>query len=529
MVLITLGSSDTRESLKSIELNLLSLPNLHNTGLDTALSLMISATNTDDEPTILDLPIHDEIQCTEPISFSTSDHSLKDVRVMFDIVPTYSIAPKKVLGRAVALIPSLSKNFTTHRRSLISTMTIPIVQLETLDFLGTINFEFLIIKPFHHPKMGVEKSHTYWKTLSTNPVIGHRGNGMNLTDKRSLQLGENTLESFIAASNLGASYVELDVQLTKDMKPVIYHDFLVSETGFDCPVHALTLEQFLAIKSQDKRYMNEKLENSKAILSLEDSLAVSEVFVDNNLEPTNPSESSTRVETPYHNIKTRIGRSLSLQSFSDPTREWKELMKNTRDFKNKGFKPNSRGLTITSPFTTLLEVLTTLPKSIGINIECKYPMLDESQQEDMEAYAIELNSWVDTVLEYVYEHGEGRDILLSSFHPDVCIMLVMKQPSIPVLFLTEAGVNEMADIRARSLQEAIRFAKRWNLLGIIPDSKAIITCPRLVKVVKQSGLMLFTYGHLNSKPELASLQIKYGVDAVISDSVLGVRKELRAV
>jgi glycerophosphoryl diester phosphodiesterase len=33
------------------------------------------------------------------------------------------------------------------------------------------------------------------------------------------------------------------VQLTKDLVPVIYHDFLVSETGIDAPVHTLTLEQ----------------------------------------------------------------------------------------------------------------------------------------------------------------------------------------------------------------------------------------------------------------------------------------------
>ena len=34
-----------------------------------------------------------------------------------------------------------------------------------------------------------------------------------------------------------------DVQLTKDHVPVVYHDFLVSETGIDAPVHTLTLEQ----------------------------------------------------------------------------------------------------------------------------------------------------------------------------------------------------------------------------------------------------------------------------------------------
>lgn len=34
-----------------------------------------------------------------------------------------------------------------------------------------------------------------------------------------------------------------DVQLTKDHIPVIYHDFLVSETGIDSPMYTVTHEQ----------------------------------------------------------------------------------------------------------------------------------------------------------------------------------------------------------------------------------------------------------------------------------------------
>jgi len=33
------------------------------------------------------------------------------------------------------------------------------------------------------------------------------------------------------------------VQLTKDHVPVVYHDFIVSETGTDLPLHNLSLEQ----------------------------------------------------------------------------------------------------------------------------------------------------------------------------------------------------------------------------------------------------------------------------------------------
>jgi hypothetical protein len=59
-------------------------------------------------------------------------------------------------------------------------------------------------------------------------------------------------------------------------------------------------------------------------------------------------------------------------------------------------------------------------------------MLHESEEEEMDTYAIELNSFVDTILTKVYDMGSGRDILFSSFNPDICLLLSFKQPSIPV-------------------------------------------------------------------------------------------------
>ena len=77
-------------------------------------------------------------------------------------------------------------------------------------------------------------------------------------------------------------------------------------------------------------------------------------------------------------------------------------------------------------------------------------MLHESEEEEMDTYAVELNSFVDTVLTKVYDLGRGRDVLFSSFNPDICLLLSFKQPSIPVLFLTDAGASPVGDIRASS-------------------------------------------------------------------------------
>ena len=50
-----------------------------------------------------------------------------------------------------------------------------------------------------------------------------------------------------------------------------------------------------------------------------------------------------------------------------------ERMKHTRDYKEKGFKGNSRGHFIQEGFTTLEEMFKKLPEHIGFNIEMSEP------------------------------------------------------------------------------------------------------------------------------------------------------------
>jgi glycerophosphodiester phosphodiesterase len=184
-----------------------------------------------------------------------------------------------------------------------------------------------------------------------------------------------------------------------------------------------------------------------------------------------------------------------------------ERMKHTRDFKSKGFKANSRGNFIQAPFATLEDLFRKLPENIGFNIEMKYPMLHESEEHEMDTYAVELNSFCDTVLSKVYDLAGERHIIFSSFNPDICLCLSFKQPSIPILFLTDAGCCDVCDVRASSLQEAIRFASRWNLLGIVSAAEPLINSPRLVKVVKENGMVCVSYGVLNNDPIMVQVGI----------------------
>lgn len=501
MVLVSLGSMDTRKDLPPVSLENIALTDVHSTQLDTALSVVVSAQGASGEPTVIDLPIQENIS-TSPVSFSTKDPS--KVKIYFDLIPTYSGSTNKVIGRGVAMLSSIKQTVGSNRMLLQGDLRVPIVAADTLDLIGSINFNFLVITPFQHPNMAISEDHTYWRSTSTM-VFGHRGLGKNMASNRSLQLGENTIQSFITAANLGASYVEFDVQLTKDHVPVIYHDFLVSETGADVPVHSLTLEQFLHVNNEGT-----PRDTSRAPTPGPDGAS-------------NGSSSGSGDERP----RLRSNRSYSLGGADQGHRtDMRERMKHTRDFKTKGFKGNVRGEFIQSPFATLEEMFRKIPEDVGFNIEMKYPMLFETEAEGMDGYAVELNSYVDTILRLVYDLGRKRNIIFSSFNPDICLLLSFKQPSIPVLFLTDAGASEVGDIRASSVQEAVRFASRWKLLGIVAAAEPFVLCPRLIRVVKESGLVCVSYGTLNNDIHNSKLQAQEGIDAVIVDSVLKVRQGL---
>lgn len=495
-MLVSLGTMDVRKSGQAVTLDRIPLTNAHSTQLDTALSIVISADGADGEPEVFDLPVQDNVS-TEPVVFHAQDPT--KVKLFFDLIPTYSGSKDRIVGRGVALLSSIRPSIGSKRMVLQGDLTVPLMASTTMDVIGSVTFNFLIITPFTHPNMSITENQTYWKSMASTMVIGHRGLGKNIAGRQSLQLGENTIQSFIAAANLGASYVEFDVQLTKDHVPVIYHDFLVSETGIDAPVHTLTLEQFLHVN--DVR----------------------------TPRPSRPASPVTFENPKVRELKSsepRIRRSMSVGGSDHDSSEMDERMKHTRDFKKKGFKGNSRGNHIHSPFATLEEMFKKVPVSVGFNIEMKYPMLSEFEDEEVDAYAVELNSFVDTVLTKVYDLGKGRQVIFSSFNPDICLLLSFKQPSIPVLFLTDSGTLPVGDIRASSLQEAIRFASRWNLLGVVTAAEPLVISPRLVKVVKESGLVCVSYGTMNNDPTKVKLQVKQGIDAVIVDSVLAIRKGL---
>lgn len=76
---------------------------------------------------------------------------------------------------------------------------------------------------------------------------------------RCAEVRENTIASLKSAASHGADFVEFDVQLSRDLIPVLYHDFYVaiamkrkkqisSEEMIQLPVKDLSLEQLQRLK-----------------------------------------------------------------------------------------------------------------------------------------------------------------------------------------------------------------------------------------------------------------------------------------
>jgi glycerophosphodiester phosphodiesterase len=390
-----------------------------------------------------------ESSVNKPWLFETE--TIDDLKLVWQLY-THSnadVKTKKLVGSGIALMDILNRGSRQNRESVVRDTTVPLLEPNTATYVGSITFTYFWSKP-HPPPQRLRKPH-YWEF--GNGIGGHRGSGKNAINNKKLQIGENTAQSFSTAISHGASFLEFDVQLTKDLVPVVYHDFLISETGTDSTMHTLTYDQFKTISS---------------------------------------------VQGPR---RGRDSRSNSLQSADYGYLEtFQERMDQTHFNKVNGFKANTRGTFIHERTCSLEEVLRHVPVSVPLNIELKYPMLFETEEWDMELLAIKTDIFVDTILDKVYEHVEGRTIVFSSFNPEICIALSTKQRSFPVFFLSKTAAPR-GEVRSSCIQQAVHFAKSWGLPGIVAECTPFVNCPRIIEYVQSAGLTVTSFGVGNSDKE----------------------------
>lgn len=173
------------------------------------------------------------------------------------------------------------------------------------------------------------------------------------------------------------------------------------------------------------------------------------------------------------------------------------------------------------PFPTLQSVLLELEPHVGCNIEIKWTMQLKDGTFELN-HPFDLNMYLDTILKVVLEYGGDRKIVFSSFNPDICVMIRLKQNKYPVVFLTQGITSKYPtyhDPRCQTIPMAIRHALAADILGINVHTEDILRDPSQVKLVKDAGLIIFCWGDDNNDKDTIRHLKKLGLHAVIYDKI----------
>lgn len=96
-----------------------------------------------------------------------------EAQLVFDIFRTTPAHGKKgiLVGSGTALLASQNHCFGAKRESLVREHTVPILEVQTSKYMGTVTFTFVIAKSFNTP---LSVNHIV-KKLKPLQLIGHRG------------------------------------------------------------------------------------------------------------------------------------------------------------------------------------------------------------------------------------------------------------------------------------------------------------------------------------------------------------------
>eukprot|EP01138_Halocafeteria_seosinensis_P014288 gb/GECG01014588.1/.p1 GENE.gb/GECG01014588.1/~~gb/GECG01014588.1/.p1 ORF type:complete len:1842 (+),score=248.99 gb/GECG01014588.1/:1-5526(+) len=397
-------------------------------------------------------------------------------------------------------------------------------------------------------------------------VFGHRGSGADTASRligeeigarvRRTHVAENTLLSFVTAANLGAEYIEFDVQLSKDLVPIIHHDWEIKlpyAQEITVPITHLTAAQLQQLRPQVLPQDREEKEREKRQAvkpprsqrsssrnahgdgsSASPALAgISSAqgdtpppFMANSEQDGFPGLSSTAPPDKNSRSLWRSNDDSTIRESTAPRRALEALgldrtgAAQHREMSSKYFYGLQDSL------TTLERVFQAVPTRTGFNIEVKYPNPQQALEHGLRP--VDKNTYVERILDCVFTSSVAeRKVMFSSFDPDICLLLSKKQGIYPVFLLTAAGTYLYADPRKNSLRAAVRFAVSNGLLGIVSDSTPLVEAPRLMTEVRNAGLVLCTYGARNNEVNCVKVQVANGVAAVIVDHVAHVTRSLR--
>ncbi|XP_013098510.2 glycerophosphocholine phosphodiesterase GPCPD1 [Stomoxys calcitrans] len=299
-----------------------------------------------------------------------------------------------------------------------------------MNMMGSLKLEYVVMHPLANSTVDFRTSFTeYWRGNWTHLEAGHRGLGKSLKETtNAAPIMENTVATMIATGEMGADIVEFDVQLTKDLVPIIFHDFYV----------------YVCIES-------------KTPTSKDDLIQV--LIKDVTYE-------QLRDLTTYQLVGSKIVEYASHNSVEDENHRL---------------------------FPTFEDFLTKVNKSVGFDIEIKWPQLKKNGEWES-VQTIDKNVFVDSILQVMMKHGCGRLSFFTSFDADICSMLRYKQNMYPVMFLSSSKEAVFMDPRSDTITDTVNNAQAFDLAGIVPNAVFIKNNPGWVEVALKQQKKIFLWG-----------------------------------
>ncbi|RWS27319.1 glycerophosphocholine phosphodiesterase GPCPD1-like protein [Leptotrombidium deliense] len=165
------------------------------------------------------------------------------------------------------------------------------------------------------------------------------------------------------------------------------------------------------------------------------------------------------------------------------------------------------------PFVSLEKVLKVV-KPIAFNLEIKYPTFEDNH--------LNMNEYVDAILNTLAQYGGDRDVVISCFDPNVCTMLRLKQNKYLVLYLTHGNPSrylglKTVDRRMWTVEIASYYAQCMNFVGVNCNVRCLMENMSLVDFVSSRNLLLFCFGDDINHSEVISKLQKAGVHGIIYD------------
>ncbi|KFY97528.1 hypothetical protein V498_02020 [Pseudogymnoascus sp. VKM F-4517 (FW-2822)] len=171
-IIVNLGTLQEGKQVTAVDLSCCSSEFSRGLEADTRFSIEVSIHGGSGSSGLVQLPILDDM-VNDPFIFRTKN--LNKAQLVFSIFCATPVEGKKgiLVGSGMALL-ELDKNqlIGAQRESLIRELSVPILERETLKFMGTVTFTFVIAKPFIH--MDTPSIVYPFKDEGQIKLVGHR-------------------------------------------------------------------------------------------------------------------------------------------------------------------------------------------------------------------------------------------------------------------------------------------------------------------------------------------------------------------